>query len=373
MGKIIIIGVDHHNTLSMVRCFGESGYRVILIVYGDKESYVAKSKYIEKAYIVQSASDALSALIQICSSEELKPVVITCPDEISSMMDLRYEEFKDLCYFFNAKKAGRVTHYMDKQVQLKLANDVGFNVPSSLESLPTEVDYSSVKYPCFVKPKESIHGGKNLARCDDERQLRHSLKKYPDNLNVLIQDFLQKDYEIVIPGLTVRGSTHIPGFIKKHREFRGGTTYSTVYPISWLDPEIVESCKRMVGLIQYEGLWGIELIKNDGGYWFVELNLRNDATSYALSVAGANLPMAYYESAVSEDKKIEFETVREINSMVEFEDFNFVVKGKVSPWKWYSQIKHSECRYLYSENDKGPYYLRRKEYLKFLRHRILHI
>lgn len=52
---------------------------------------------------------------------------------------------------------------MDKQKQLNLAKDCGFSVPSSIDAFPKDVNFKAVNYPCFVKPRASIYGGKKLA------------------------------------------------------------------------------------------------------------------------------------------------------------------------------------------------------------------
>ena len=63
--------------------------------------------------------------------------------------------------------------------------------------------------------------------------------------------------------------------------------------------------------------------------------------------------------------------VRTINSMVEFNDFNFVLKGKVGLFKWIREYKGAECKYFYSSADPKPCTIMKAEYLNFLRKRIL--
>lgn len=46
MKNIILIGVTHHNTLTMVRCLGKVGYGIDLYIYGDNNSYIRYSKYV---------------------------------------------------------------------------------------------------------------------------------------------------------------------------------------------------------------------------------------------------------------------------------------------------------------------------------------
>ena len=44
MKNIILIGVTHHNTLTMVRCLGKVGYGIDLYIYGDNNSYIRYSR-----------------------------------------------------------------------------------------------------------------------------------------------------------------------------------------------------------------------------------------------------------------------------------------------------------------------------------------
>lgn len=369
--NIIIIGTNHHNTLSMVRCFGEEGKRVILYIYGADKSYIANSIYVERVFYFSTASEAINSVKTFASTLISKPIVIACSDEISSIMDIRYEELNKLCHFFNASKAGHITYYMDKQKQLELAKECGFDVPISVDALPEEINCESVSYPCFVKPKASIYGGKNIAICYNQQELKDALNKYDPSYNILVQDYIQKEYEIVILGMSFDGEVVVPGFILKHREEKGGTTFSTVKPISELNSYIVEACKRMINEISYNGLWGIECIKQGDNYYFLELNMRNDATTYSMKVAGANLPLYYYYKVTNSSYTINDASINSINSMVEFNDFNFVLKRKVGLFRWIKDWKSSKCKYFYSKNDINPYYKKRKEYFNFLKKRLI--
>lgn len=369
--NIIIIGTNHHNTLSMVRSFGEAGHKVILYIYGAKSSYIASSIYVESVSFFTSATDSINAVSSYFERTGEKPVIIACSDEVASLMDKRYDELISKCYFFNAGEAGRITYFMDKQKQLELAKKCGFSVPASVDALPKDVNIENIQYPCFIKPKISIYGGKNIAICQSKEDLKLALTKYAPDYNVLVQDYIQKEYEIVILGSSVGDKIIIPGFIHKHREEKGGTTYATVRSISELNQKIVDACRQLIKKIRYQGLWGIECIKQGDDYFFLELNMRNDATTYAMKVAGVNLPYIYQQMVTCSDYTPVIMPIKPINSIVEFNDFNFVLKRKVGLFKWLMQYKKSECKYLYSEKDVMPYNLKKKEYLIFLRKRIL--
>ena len=369
----VIIGVSHHNTLSMVRCVGREGIKPYVILYGHKGSYIERSKYISECKYVGTAEDAVDELAIFCQNTKTKPVVISCADEVSMILDRRYEEFCPLCHFFNAGEKGRVSHYMDKQVQTTLAGESGLDTPWSLECLPNEVPLDNVKYPCIIKPKESVHGGKKIFICDNVDELKNSLGEFDNNYDVLVQQYIKGEYEVVIIGLTVNGQSIVPGFVKKHRDYKGATTFSTTYPALELPGSVVASAERLIGQIGYEGLWGIECIKMDDKYYFIELNLRNDATTYSMAVAGVNLPFAYYNSCADSEKEHPLiNKVEVLDSMVEFDDFNFVLKRTISLCQWRRELKGCRCRYYYDHNDMEPYRAKRIEYVKFLFNRLFH-
>lgn len=93
-----------------------------------------------------------------------------------------------------------------------------------------------------------------------------------------------------------------------------------------------------------------------------------------MKTAGVNLPYLYFKLIDSPEVDLDIKSVRPvrpINSIVEFNDFNFVLKGKVGLIKWYREYKGSECKYFNSAEDPKPYRLERCEYIRFLRKRIL--
>lgn len=373
INDLIIIGVSHHNTLSMIRSVGHEGVKPHVILYGHARSYIECSKYMASFMHVDTAEEAVEALAGFCKGADHKPIVITCSDEISMILDRRYDELCNLCFFFNAGERGRVTHFMDKQVQTTLAKECGFATPWSIECLPGNTPFDKVQYPCIVKPKESVYGGKKFFVCDTLDELKNSIQEFDSAYPVIVQQFVKGEYEIVIIGLTIDGKSYIPGFAQKHRDYKGGTTYSTILPISKLPQSILDAANNMLTSIKYEGLWGIECIKQRDNYYFIELNLRNDATTYSLAVAGVNLPLAYYYSKQENDiKDFVYNKVDTVDSMVEFEDFNFVLKRTVSLVQWKKQRDRCRCRYYYDTNDMAPYRAKRREYISFLFHRLFH-
>lgn len=99
ISKTIIIGTNHHNTLGMVRSFGEEGQKVVLYIYGSHSSYIASSVYVESVSYFATVSEAIDAVALYEDRSGKKQLVIACSDEVSSLMDSRYEEMIAKCYF----------------------------------------------------------------------------------------------------------------------------------------------------------------------------------------------------------------------------------------------------------------------------------
>lgn len=363
---IIIVGTYHHNPLSLIRCFENIDCDIEYISYGEGEDFISCSKYVKRSYHFSTPEEAVDKLLNEVAGVDKKPTVLLSDDDIASLIDVRYDEFKENCFIFNANEAGRLTRFMNKEIQTKLAQECGFVVPYTAEFKLEELSSYDKGFPVIIRPRESINGGKKLFVCQNADELKGAIVKFEGIDDIILQEYIQKDDEIVILGATANNTTIIPGFVKKHREYLGGTTFSTVYSSSGLPPEILEACKKMISRVNYEGLWGIEcLIKNDV-FYFIELNLRNDATTYSLSVAGANLPVWYY-SMVNKlpipftDSNVQ---VKNINSMVEFNDFLNVLKMKINPFKWIKQLRSCDCKYFYSKRDKEPYIKYKKVFLR---------
>lgn len=365
MKNVIVIGVTHHNTLTMVRCLGMAGYGIKLFIYGDKDSYIQYSKYVTEYTNVDTCKDVFAILLKQMSTNSEKQTIISCCDEVSHFFDIYYDELKYAFNFFNAGEKGRLTQYMDKQVQVNLARDCGFSIPKS------DVKDAGVEsilfntYPCICKPLSSIAGLKSqICICNDQDSLDMSLKRFGKQARVQVQEYIKKEYEMVVVGLCINQEVIIPGFIKKLRDRMGGTTYATIYPITQLPQKVIESVKRFVKEVHYEGLFGMELIYSKGNYYFVETNLRNDATTYAFSVAGVNLALAYVLAKNGDDYHSETsKTLRQINSMVELTDITHVMKLQVGLFRWLRERKGCESLYFYNKEDMKPYKVAKRQFV----------
>ena len=101
------------------------------------------------------------------------------------------------------------------------------------------------------------------------------------------------------------------------------------------------------------------------------MNLRNDATMYSLVIAGVNLPAMFVAVTLNNQPLLPV-SVRNINSIVEFRDLLFVLRFKVSLFRWLKEYRLCECKYFKVKDDLQPYRMAKKYFIKSLIEKMLH-
>lgn len=345
----IVIGVPHHNILGVVKSLGIAGERITLIMRHKNNDFVSKSKYVSACYYAESEDELYSLLQGKLRTTDAKEVILTCDDISTMQIDSKYEQLNQYYRTFNCGKQGGLTSLMNKSVQCEMARRVNLNVPEYISCLPLELLGRELPYPCIIRPLESINGGKNIVVCQRRDELDGAVEKFCPNTKVLVQRFLEKDSEIVVLGMSQGGEVILPGYVLKHREVKGGTTYSTVFAMDTI-VELIDPTKNLIKSMRYEGLFGIEFLKSEGKYYFIEVNLRSDATTFALTAAGANLPEMYVNSQPVQNG------IRETKAIVEFADFPLVLKRELSLCQWLRDIRNAGCRYYFDKDDMSPFF-----------------
>lgn len=350
MSRIIIAGSSHHNTLSVVRAIGLTSNKVELFIIGDKRSYISKSKYVTSTAYFNDATAMIEYLLSHLE-EYNKASIISCSDAVSQALDSAPDEIWNKIKFFRCKEKGSLTQLMDKSIQVKYANSIGLNTPVSIKLL-TDSHSNNIPFPCILKPSESYIGGKQLIICNNIDEYKNALSHFHQGIEILVQEYIPKQYEIVIPGFANKNNIIIPGIIRKYRDVSGATSYSRVIPFDDTTKTLEEKVKEYIADIKYEGLFGFEFIFDGNEFYFIELNLRNDATSCSLIPAGFNLPaMCISEPGDSNNLSVK----DSYDSIVEFNDFSFVLRRQVSIREWLKVLKNSKCKYYYSQGDMKPF------------------
>lgn len=345
--KAIVIGDDHYNTLNVIRALGENGILVFaVIVSSSAKSFVLKSKYIHKGFLIPEISREW--LINQFNNLSPKIPILVTSDKIASFIDSNYDCLSKYFILPSVEdREGALIEEMDKDKQLVHAKAAGFHAPKSISISPSTFskdDLINVDYPCLIKPEKSIIGSKKDFRiCKNQNELISYLTLLSSHLDkVLVQEFIPNEEVILLAGVrTIKGKNYIFGEINKYKHSKklenlGLNCVGMLTPTS----SIANLCERYVTNINYHGCYSIEVIRkqsisrdsNHNFNYFLEINLRTDGLLFFYTAANINFPAIWVRSCYGEElsikpskKKIigmnEFLYLRNSLSLEVFSDF----------------------------------------------------
>lgn len=362
--KVIIIGNDHINTLGVIRTFGENGIKPYLMVVSDtKRVAVTKSKYVEKCWLCNDSVNIIELLKKEFKDEKNKPVIIPTTDYVAALLDIYYNELKEIFILPNInKKKGEINNYMDKYNQYLLFKKYNIGCAESIkielngQKLDDEIE-NKIIFPCIVKPLISAFGSKSdIEICDNIDSLNKVLlmlynKEYKD---VLVQELLDYDYECDIAGFVYDNKVSIPGIIKKIRIWpakKGSTTYGEVMPVEEANLDI-NNIEKMLSEIGYNGVFDIDLFIKDSKIYINEVNFRNGALSYGFG--DSYICYNWYLSCIREEFIKSVNVSKKYNMIDDQADLHNIA-DKVISYKEYMEDKEtSKIKLVWNKIDYIP-------------------
>ena len=309
---------------------------------------MSKSRYANMVYYFDKPED-LPGIIReyIPRVSGCKPIIICCDDPLQSVMDCHYDDFKDDYILSDCSgKQGKITHLMDKKIQMDIARQCGVCVPRTWivkKNTPVPADMT---YPCIAKPEISIAGSKSQIRvCLNKQEILAAISER----DYLIQEFIDKDVEIIIWGTSIGdGKYYMPGVARKLRQYPDDNSLSSYGVLEGFDshPNLdMHAVTAFLRAIRYTGMFSIEMAIKDNTYYLLEINLRNDGKQYFSTAAGANLPLLYINSRIG--KKF-VEPVLKLPSyfMGETTDIKQILRKKVSLTRWLVDLLRTKSFFI---------------------------
>lgn len=295
MKSTIILGDSFNNTLGLIRSLGEAGVQVILILVGNDRLFVSKSRYLSIVYRIPSLTE-VSRLLKNLGEKYHDSFLICSNDKAAKWVDDNEQWLSEI--FITPMRGKHLGNLFEKSEQCKLADRHGIKVPKSVTysrglDLP-----NNLNYPILLKPANSNTGEKSdIHICSTDNDMATALKLESNCSTYIIQEYIDKEYEINMIGVSTDNGVVIPGGIKKIRHYP--TIYSPCsYGIFISADELrvdVEPIKRMIESIGYYGPFSVEFLRKDGLNYFMEVNFRHDGLAYVATAAGVNLMKMYVE------------------------------------------------------------------------------
>lgn len=360
--KVLVIGGDHQNTLGVIEALGQKGVRSHVIILGYvQNSFVLKSKYVEKGWICEDEDAVVSSILNSFKPKWKKSVAIACCDDAANILDSHYDQFKQLLVIPTVKKVGTLISWTNKEKMTETAKRLGITIPASWlisgKTIPEDI-----VYPCVVKPITSVkHGKAGFAKCANKDKLQACLDAKKDDEPVQVQQFIEKDFEFQFIGCSLNAGEEviIPG--RTHIETTTGFNNLVFLRYDHYDPSFdktVEDSKRFVKETGHSGLFSIEYMRGkDGKDYFLEMNFRNDGNGISVTSAGTNLPYIWYLYASEGDYQTELasSTVRTTYMMPEFSFLMSVLNGEVPFKEWLADKRKTTCYLTRFKDDMEPY------------------
>jgi len=378
MNDIIVIGGNHHNTLSVLRALGEYskiGEDVLviklLVVTKSQNPYVRYSKYIKSFERVNNEDELPSILLEKYTAKS-KPIIIACSDAIASCLDMNHDLLSKHFKIPGASTQGKVTNLMDKGCMAKLAVESGLNVPNSVEfatSDLTEEFVDKFSYPCITKPLVSKNGSKaDIHIFYRPQEFKQFLGKFESD-RIQIQSYIEKNIEFQLIGCSINGgeTVIIPGASVILRQPQNTNTGFLRYIPGF--KANYESCKRFLRAADFSGLFSMEFLRGkDGKDYFMETNFRNDGNAICVTASGMNLPYIWVKACAGEDTSeyINSCQMSEVLVMPEFNDSKNVLNRTISPFRWLKDVCHTDRFMEFSKHDQKPFWAYIAQKLKLM-------
>lgn len=305
----IILGVNHHNTYGIIRALHRIEVYPIVITPPLNEICCYKGTRYIKQLIEIPTEKVLDFLIQRGYNLLEKDTIFVSSDYFSNLIDQNCEVLSKYYNISGAK--GKLSHYMDKQMMGKTAEQSGLNIP------PNSAEYKSrelmklahlLHYPLIVKPYKSIAGSKSdifIAR--DQKEFEKVVPQLKCD-TVQIQDFIEKKFEYQLIGLSLSdGQVIIPGITRLlwASSPRTNTGIVRTLPLNDEDNIPIEAVTRFIHKIGYVGLFSVEFLRDHREKdFFMEINFRNDGNAIVMTYSGVNLPGIWWNYFASEKRKI---------------------------------------------------------------------
>lgn len=341
----VIIGDSTHNTLSAVRSLGEARVPFALVLKCDEYvCYVTKSRYLRRREVhrISRMEECLPILRRLAGSGRPGEQTLMCTfDEAAVFVDRHEEELSRL--FKTPLRGGRLGELFDKDAQCRLAAECGLTVPKSrVFHRGVGVDPAGFDFPVLLKPLNSTTGEKgDIHICRSREEIATALKEESCCSDFIMQEFIEKEYEINCLGVRTEEGVYIPGGVRKQRHYpkvTGACSFGRFIPAARLGTDL-RGVDRFLAKAGYHGPFSVEFLHRGGKDYFMEVNFRNDGLAYAATAAGANLHAICADPSFRAERR----KVRPVYMMNYSIDLLYVKDGSITVMSWLRDFLRTRC------------------------------
>lgn len=351
----IIIGDSFNNTLGLIRSVGQAGIKPILILIGKDRLFVSKSRYVGKTYYLNDISETLPLLREL-STKFRNAFIICSNDNAAKFIDDNENALSGI--YQTPMRGKRINSLFNKMNQCRLAKECGVTVPKSYEFKRGENISTQFRFPILLKPNNSVYGSKSdIHVCNSIEEFNEALDKKSDCNTFIIQEFIDKEYEINLIGVVSDKNVIIPGGVRKIRHYpnpQSPCSFGLFLPIDQL-PVDINPIIKFVKSTEYNGPFSIELLHSNNRNYFMEINFRHDGLAYVATAAGINL-LDYFINQPTQYKR----DVKPTYLLDLSIDYCHVKDKNIRKTRWWKDFFKAGCQLNFNIKDPLPtfyYYL----------------
>lgn len=296
---VIVLGHDHTNSLGIVQTLGDLGYYMVAFVWGQKTGLLKYSRYLKELYGASDVQSCINLMIEKFGNSVNKIPIIPCCDNAALTIEQNKERLEKT-FLYEYSKQYSLKYLAKKENQVRLATEANLFVPKTWNLRDKDNIPNDIIFPCLIKPLISSQGAKSDIRiCKDINELHENLSTLKYTKEVLIQQYIERDYEISILGCGLKnGDVIIPCVENKLTLYPKNVGLECLAYIQKLEEQtIIGGIKNLIESIGYVGVFSVEMMhcKLDGKLYFTEINLRNDGANSFIVKYGVNLPAIHID------------------------------------------------------------------------------
>ena len=342
----IVIADDHYNGLGVIRSLGEKGIHVNLILLNTGKTVIDHSKYVTVLKKTEHNRESIIKTINELVAGDKQYVLFPLSDYAAEILDEIHTKYNDNVIIPNSD--GRMRTLMNKHYLSETFRTCGVNVPEHIIYGFNNQPLKWEKYPAIIKPLASVEGLKSdIITANNDIELFRALNQFElkGYTQVLIEEFIsgKDEFMIEIMGyIDKSGSPHFSDVVHKIREYPINNG-STAFAYFEREPQYInfECLKKAVRSTGYTGIFDIEFKYANGKAYFIEMNFRNGAPSYAVTRRGMNIPYEWFCSQIG-SYPTQSRRSNRIYFMCEHRDVLNMLKKNVSAKQWLRDYRRSD-------------------------------
>lgn len=361
--KVIIFGDDCVNSLGLVQSLGREGVETTAVLKCRKSTIVKASKYAGEIFCINDYSEAIDVFLSKFPNET-NVLIIPSGDGPALTLEKNSNRLKNNYIFEGISKKGSLGYYMRKDNQIALATEHGFNIPASIKIKRDDIIPDNIPLPCIIKPLISCEGDKRDIRIFDKIE---DIKNHINNnlqftKEVLIQQFIDKDYEYDIMGCSYKnGDVYVPlsdKMVKFNHKLAETSTVSYIEPLDSQIKVEVKKIEKLMKDIGFVGLFSVEFMHNkkDNRVYFTEINFRNDGENSFIVHGGVNLPYLHYCDMMGLPLK-DYTPIKVSKKYIwEGVHLSGLIQGDESFTEWLKDLCGCDGFLYYFKDDRKPFF-----------------